>query len=45
MGKRFPHKFTDGVYRCIKIHPDQTITHVKVLTGKRDDYVTLSINT
>ena len=35
----------DGVYRCIKIHPDQTITHVKVLTGKRDDYVTLSINT
>ena len=33
----------DGVYRCIKIHADQTISHVKVLPGKRDDYVKLQM--
>ena len=29
----------DGVFRAIKIHPDQTISHVKVLAGTRNDYV------
>ena len=29
----------DGVYHCIKIHHDQTIDHVKVMPGKRSDYM------
>jgi hypothetical protein len=29
----------DGLYRCIKIHANQTISHVKVLVGQRNDYV------
>ena len=33
----------DGVYRCIKIHPDRTISHVKILPGQRDDYITLQM--
>lgn len=33
----------DGVYRCIKIHANQTISHVKVLPGKRDDYTKIQM--
>ena len=31
----------EGVYHCIKIHPDRTISHVKVMPGKRGDYIKL----
>ena len=33
----------DGLYRCIKIHANQTISHVKVLAGQRDDYITFQM--
>jgi hypothetical protein len=34
----------DGVYRAIKIHANQTISHVKILTGQRNNYVKLQIS-
>jgi len=34
----------DGVYHCIKIHPDKTISHVKVMEGQRGDYMKLQIH-
>ena len=33
----------DGVYHCIKIHPDRTISHVKVMKGQRGDYMKIQI--
>ena len=33
----------DGVYHCIKIHADKTITHVQVMSGQRQDYMTLGM--
>lgn len=33
----------DGVYRCIKIHADTSISHMKVLPGQRDDYFTIQM--
>ena len=34
----------DGVFRAIKVHANQTISHVKVLTGQRNNYVKLQIS-
>lgn len=33
----------DNVFRCIKIHADRTVSHVKIMEGNRDDYVTLGL--
>tara|TARA_B100000925_G_scaffold291591_1_gene280253 strand:- start:3148 stop:3438 length:291 start_codon:yes stop_codon:yes gene_type:complete len=33
----------DGVYHCIKIHANKTISHVKVMYGQRGDYMTIGL--
>ena len=33
----------NNVYYCVKIHPDETVSYVKTMTGSRDDYVKIGL--